>query len=127
MSSLQLKEMRAYCLQNLKHLWDDYKVITKSNEDGFRPTEYPVDLSTSCWDNKMQISKRLEASYYLIQCLCRFHQLVMRGEVFMKELQKQIIEEMNGQKEINPVEEIRRSVDFLKSYMNKYPFYVRLY
>ncbi|KRD84425.1 NAD(+) synthetase [Bacillus sp. Root147] len=40
----------------------------------------------------------------------------------MKELQKQIIEEMNVQKEINPLEEIRRSVDFLKSYMNKYPF-----
>lgn len=40
----------------------------------------------------------------------------------MKELQKQIIEEMQVQKEINPVEEIRRSVDFLKSYMNKYPF-----
>jgi NAD+ synthase len=40
----------------------------------------------------------------------------------MKELQKQIIEEMNVQREINPVEEIRRSVDFLKSYMNKYPF-----
>lgn len=40
----------------------------------------------------------------------------------MKELQKQIIKEMNVQKEINPVEEIRRSVDFLKSYMNKYPF-----
>jgi NAD+ synthase len=46
----------------------------------------------------------------------------MRGDFFMKELQKQIIEEMNVQKEINPVEEIRRSVDFLKSYMNKYPF-----
>ncbi|AKP76227.1 MULTISPECIES: ammonia-dependent NAD(+) synthetase [Priestia] len=40
----------------------------------------------------------------------------------MKELQKQIIEEMHVQKEINPAEEIRRSVDFLKSYMNKYPF-----
>ncbi|MCM3253725.1 MULTISPECIES: ammonia-dependent NAD(+) synthetase [Priestia] len=40
----------------------------------------------------------------------------------MKELQKQIIEEMNVQKEINPAEEIRRSVDFLKSYMNKYAF-----
>ncbi|MEW4209632.1 ammonia-dependent NAD(+) synthetase [Priestia megaterium] len=40
----------------------------------------------------------------------------------MKELQKQIIEEMHVQKEINPVEEIRRSVDFLKSYMNKYAF-----
>ncbi|MGG0463339.1 ammonia-dependent NAD(+) synthetase [Priestia aryabhattai] len=40
----------------------------------------------------------------------------------MKELQKQIIEEMNVQKEINPAEEIRRSVDFLKSYMHKYPF-----
>ncbi|WP_129707037.1 ammonia-dependent NAD(+) synthetase [Priestia megaterium] len=40
----------------------------------------------------------------------------------MKELQKQIIGEMNVQKEINPVEEIRRSVDFLKSYMNKYSF-----
>lgn len=40
----------------------------------------------------------------------------------MKELQRQIIEEMHVKKEINPAEEIRRSVDFLKSYMNKYPF-----
>ncbi|TYR79792.1 nicotinate phosphoribosyltransferase [Priestia megaterium] len=49
-----IEQMRAYCLQNLNHLWDDYKMITKSNEEVSRPTEYPVDLSTNCWNNKMQ-------------------------------------------------------------------------
>ncbi|SCC45281.1 nicotinate phosphoribosyltransferase [Priestia flexa] len=48
-----VEEMRAYCLQNLNHLWDDYKMIAKSNEEVLRPTEYPVDLSTNCWNNKM--------------------------------------------------------------------------
>ncbi|WP_026694327.1 ammonia-dependent NAD(+) synthetase [Peribacillus kribbensis] len=37
-------------------------------------------------------------------------------------LQKRIIEELKVQPSINPQEEIRRSVDFLKSYMSKYSF-----
>ncbi|MBM7704782.1 nicotinate phosphoribosyltransferase [Metabacillus iocasae] len=49
-----IEEMRAYCLHNLKHLWDDYKIITKSEKDVSGPTEYPVDLSTECWNNKME-------------------------------------------------------------------------
>jgi nicotinate phosphoribosyltransferase len=48
-----IEQMRAYCLQNLQYLWDDYKIISKSDEDVSRPTEYPVDLSTECWQNKM--------------------------------------------------------------------------
>lgn len=40
-----MKEARAYCQEGLLHLWDDYK-------DG--DIEYPVDLSQTCWDNKMK-------------------------------------------------------------------------
>ncbi|WP_078409198.1 ammonia-dependent NAD(+) synthetase [Priestia abyssalis] len=40
----------------------------------------------------------------------------------MNELQSQIVEEMKTKPEIDPKEEIRRSVDFLKTYFKKYPF-----
>lgn len=40
----------------------------------------------------------------------------------MNELQRQIVEEMKTKQEIDPKEEIRRSVDFLKLYLTKYPF-----
>jgi NAD+ synthase len=38
-------------------------------------------------------------------------------------LQKQIVEEMMVKPEIDPKEEIRKSVDFLKAYLKKYPFF----
>lgn len=41
----QLKEIQAYCLQNLNYLWDEYK-------RSLNPAEYPVDLSPECWENK---------------------------------------------------------------------------
>jgi NAD+ synthase len=41
----------------------------------------------------------------------------------MTQLQKQIIEEMMVKPEIDPKEEIRKSVDFLKAYLKKYPFF----
>jgi NAD+ synthase len=40
----------------------------------------------------------------------------------MKELQRRIIEEMKTKPVIDPKEEIRRSIDFLKAYLTKYPF-----
>ncbi|MCM3003037.1 ammonia-dependent NAD(+) synthetase [Priestia koreensis] len=40
----------------------------------------------------------------------------------MSELQRKIIEEMETKPQINPQEEIRRSVDFLKAYMKKNSF-----
>lgn len=40
----------------------------------------------------------------------------------MDSLQKQIVEEMMVSPEINPQEEIRRSVDFMKSYLKKHSF-----
>lgn len=40
----------------------------------------------------------------------------------MTELQQKIIEEMKVQPEINPREEIERTVSFLKEYMKKHPF-----
>ncbi len=40
----------------------------------------------------------------------------------MTELQQQIIEEMKVQPEINPSEEIDRTISFLKEYLKKHPF-----
>lgn len=40
----------------------------------------------------------------------------------MSELQKQIIEEMNVKANINPEEEIRKSIELIKGYMKKHPF-----
>ena len=40
----------------------------------------------------------------------------------MQDLQKQIIEELKVLPEINPNEEVRKSVDFLKEYANKHSF-----
>lgn len=40
----------------------------------------------------------------------------------MESLQKAIIEELGVQPKIDPQEEIRKSIDFLKSYLYKYPF-----
>ncbi|MBS4210366.1 ammonia-dependent NAD(+) synthetase [Bacillus sp. FJAT-50079] len=41
----------------------------------------------------------------------------------MEELQRQIIEELKVQPNIDPKKEIRRSIDFLKSYMEKHSFF----
>lgn len=40
----------------------------------------------------------------------------------MRELQKEIIEELQVQPQIDPQKEIRRSIDFLKDYLRQYPF-----
>lgn len=40
----------------------------------------------------------------------------------MSELQKQIVEEMKVQPEINPQEEIRKTIDLIKDYMQKHSF-----
>ncbi|MGM0847292.1 MAG: ammonia-dependent NAD(+) synthetase [Bacillota bacterium] len=40
----------------------------------------------------------------------------------MDSLQKQIVEEMKVKPEIDPKEEIRRSVDLMKNYLKQYPF-----
>ncbi|RHW32423.1 ammonia-dependent NAD(+) synthetase [Lysinibacillus yapensis] len=40
----------------------------------------------------------------------------------MQDLQKQIIEELKAMPEINPEEEVRKSVDFLKEYAKKHSF-----
>ncbi|WP_207696562.1 NH(3)-dependent NAD(+) synthetase [Enterococcus sp. DIV0212c] len=40
----------------------------------------------------------------------------------MESLQKAIIEELGVKPQIDPQEEIRKSIDFMKSYLNKYPF-----
>lgn len=52
-----LEENRAYREEALTHLWSDYK----SGE-----SEYPVDLSQACWDNKM---RNIEEVRYKVQLL----------------------------------------------------------
>ncbi|MBM7645462.1 nicotinate phosphoribosyltransferase [Scopulibacillus daqui] len=42
-----LQDIQDYVKENLTILWDEYKRI-------LNPEEYPVDLSQTCWDNKMK-------------------------------------------------------------------------
>ncbi|MBI0580323.1 nicotinate phosphoribosyltransferase [Neobacillus cucumis] len=42
-----LEDSREYLKQNLNALWPEYKRT-------MNPTDYPVDLSQKCWDNKMK-------------------------------------------------------------------------
>jgi nicotinate phosphoribosyltransferase len=42
-----LEQSRAYLQENLAMLWDEYK-------RPMNPEEYPVDLSTKCWENKLR-------------------------------------------------------------------------
>ncbi|MGM9922783.1 MAG: ammonia-dependent NAD(+) synthetase [Bacillus sp. (in: firmicutes)] len=44
----------------------------------------------------------------------------------MRPLQKEIITALKAQPEIDPQQEFRRSVDFMKDYMKKYPFFKSL-
>ena len=39
------KEAQRYLTENLSHLWEE-------NKRHLNPQEYPVDLSTACWENK---------------------------------------------------------------------------
>ncbi|MCG7339891.1 nicotinate phosphoribosyltransferase [Staphylococcus sp. ACRSN] len=39
------KEAQHYLIENLSHLWEE-------NKRHLNPQEYPVDLSTACWENK---------------------------------------------------------------------------
>ncbi|MFC7391980.1 nicotinate phosphoribosyltransferase [Scopulibacillus cellulosilyticus] len=43
----ELKSIQDYAKANLNILWDEYKRV-------LNPEEYPVDLSQTCWDNKMK-------------------------------------------------------------------------
>lgn len=53
-------DMRNYCSENLKLLWEEY---TRS----LNPEEYPVDLSEKCWENKIkniqEVQEKLKKVY----------------------------------------------------------------
>ncbi|SDD32414.1 nicotinate phosphoribosyltransferase [Terribacillus halophilus] len=49
-----LKEMREYVKHSLTYLWDEYKRT-------HNPEAYPVDLSTACWNNKMELIERIKS------------------------------------------------------------------
>lgn len=46
--SPSLEEIQQYTTNNMDLLWEEYKRTMK-------PEEYPVDLSTACWENKMNL------------------------------------------------------------------------
>lgn len=48
-----LEKIKNDVKENLYHLWDEYKRT-------LNPEEYPVDLSQKCWDNKMNLIKKVK-------------------------------------------------------------------
>jgi nicotinate phosphoribosyltransferase len=48
-----LKEMQQYTRESLEVLWEEYKRT-------MNPEEYPLDLSQKCWDNKMEMIKKVK-------------------------------------------------------------------
>ncbi|MCT6822603.1 MAG: nicotinate phosphoribosyltransferase [Apilactobacillus sp.] len=50
----ELADIKAHSEEVLSSLWPEYK-------RELNPQEYPVDLSTKCWDNKMSIIKEVHA------------------------------------------------------------------
>ncbi|PAF39786.1 nicotinate phosphoribosyltransferase [Terribacillus saccharophilus] len=49
-----LEESRDYVKHSLTFLWDEYKRT-------HNPEAYPVDLSTACWNNKMELIERIKS------------------------------------------------------------------
>ncbi|UII54297.1 nicotinate phosphoribosyltransferase [Cytobacillus spongiae] len=49
----ELSSIQNYTKQNLTELWDEYK-------RALNPEEYPVDLSTKCWENKMRYIQQVK-------------------------------------------------------------------
>ncbi|WP_262316057.1 nicotinate phosphoribosyltransferase [Lacticaseibacillus parakribbianus] len=47
-----LDAIRAFCMQSVDSLWDEYTRV-------LNPQEYPVDLSQALWDNKMNLIKHI--------------------------------------------------------------------
>nr|WP_318540454.1 nicotinate phosphoribosyltransferase [Terribacillus saccharophilus] len=52
--SPSLEETRNYVTYSLTFLWDEYKRT-------HNPEAYPVDLSTACWNNKMELIERIKS------------------------------------------------------------------
>ncbi|MBS4188941.1 hypothetical protein KHA94_01755 [Bacillus sp. FJAT-49705] len=48
-----LQDIRRFVEGNLNLLWDKYKRL-------LNPEEFPVDLSQSCWDNKMNCINEIQ-------------------------------------------------------------------
>ncbi|WP_338218066.1 nicotinate phosphoribosyltransferase [Lacticaseibacillus salsurivasis] len=48
-----LSDIREFCLRSVDSLWDEYTRV-------LNPQEYPVDLSQTLWDNKMDLIKHVK-------------------------------------------------------------------
>jgi nicotinate phosphoribosyltransferase len=47
-----LDEIKQYAKENLDSLWEEYK-------RDLNPQKYPVDLSTDCWNHKMNLLEKV--------------------------------------------------------------------
>ena len=96
------KEAQEYSKKALSKLWDE-------NKRYLNPQEYPVDLSTACWDNK---HKRIfEVAEH-----------VKRWRKTMTNLQDIVVNEMKVKKHIDSEQESREIIQFIKSYVQSHSF-----
>jgi nicotinate phosphoribosyltransferase len=49
----RLQDVREYAKRSLEPLWEEYRRT-------LNPSEYPVDLSQACWDNKMNLIRSVQ-------------------------------------------------------------------
>ena len=89
-----LSEIQEYARKNYDQLWDEYKRV-------LNPQHYPVDLAKDIWQDKMDLIEEMR------------NKANGEGEAKMS-LQEEIIQQLGVKPSIDPQEEIRRSVDFLK-------------
>ena len=52
-----LEEIKHYAQQNLDSLWEEYK-------RDLNPQKYPVDLSTDCWNHKMNLLDKVRKATF---------------------------------------------------------------
>ena len=93
-------EAQDYLKNNLSILWENKRYLN--------PQDYPVDLSTKCWENK---HKRIfEVAEH-----------VKEMEDEMSRLQDVVVNEMKV-KQIDSVEEIQEIKQFIKAYVKSHSF-----
>lgn len=104
-----LDEIKQYAKENLDSLWEEYK-------RDLNPQKYPVDLSTDCWNHKMNLLEKVRKD------VKHLTETVNKGILRNDNTSRKIIQELGVLPTIDPKEEVRKSIDFLKAYLTKHPF-----
>ncbi len=96
-------EAQTYLRNSLNYLWDE-------NKRHLNPQEYPVDLSTACWENK---HKRI----------LKLLNMLKRWRKKMSNLQDIVVREMKVKPEIESKVETKQIVHFIKVIYNPIHLY----